>query len=215
MAKSAAMNQPYLSPGDAEALLFDLGRVVLDIDFSRAFQCWADHAGCEPAQLGERFLRDELYWRHEKGEISDEAFFAGLRSSLGIELSDTQFVEGWNAIFVGEMPGIHQLLARAARRLPVYAFSNTNAPHAAYFAAQYAEVLGHFRKIFLSSTIGLRKPDAEAYDHVVQAIGVPAERIVFFDDLAENIEGAAERGLKAVLVKSTDDVARALQALGI
>jgi FMN phosphatase YigB (HAD superfamily) len=209
------MNQPPLSPGSADALLFDLGRVVLDLDFNRTLGLWASHAGCEPAQLAERFLRDELYRRHEKGEISDEAFFAGLRSSLGIELSDTQFIEGWNAIFIGEMPGINQLLARAAKRLPLYAFSNTNAPHVACFSGQYAELLGHFREIFLSSTIGLRKPDAEAYDHVVQAIGVPAERIVFFDDLAENIRGAQERGLKTVLVTSPDDVASALEALGI
>jgi glucose-1-phosphatase len=209
------MNQPQLSPGDADALLFDLGRVVLDLDFNRTLGVWASHAGCQPAQLANRFLRDELYRRHEKGEISDEAFFAGLRSSLGIELSDTQFIEGWNALFIGEMPGINQLLARAAKRLPLYAFSNTNAPHVAYFSGQYAEVLGHFREIFLSSTIGLRKPDAEAYDHVVQAIGIPAERIVFFDDLAENIEGARERGLKAVIVTSPNDVARTLEALGI
>lgn len=209
------MNQPPLALGDAEALLFDLGRVVLDIDFSRTLQHWAHHAGCEPAQLAQRFLRDELYLRHERGEVSDKTFFAGLRSSLGIELSDSHFAEGWNAIFVGEVPGIHQLLIRAARSLPLYAFSNTNAPHVAYFSDQYAEVLSHFRKVFLSSTIGLRKPDAAAYDHVVQAIGVPAERIVFFDDLVENIDGARERGLKSVLVNSSDDVARALDALGI
>ena len=209
------INEPFLSPGDADALLFDLGRVVLDIDFSRVVRCWARHAGCEPIQLGPRFIRDELYRRHEKGEVSDAAFFAGLRSSLGIEISDAQFLEGWNAIFVGVIPGINQLLARAATRLPLYAFSNTNVPHVAHFSGQYAEVLGHFREIFLSSTIGLRKPDAEAYDHVVQAIGVPAERIVFFDDLDENIDGARQRGLKAVLVRSPDDVARALEALGI
>jgi putative hydrolase of the HAD superfamily len=209
------MNEPFLSPGDADALLFDLGRVVIDIDFSRVLGCWARHAGCEPAQLGQHFLRDELYHGHETGEISDAAFFAGLRSSLGIEISDAQFLEGWNAIFVGVIPGINQLLARASARLPLYAFSNTNAPHVAHFSSQYAEVLGHFREIFLSSTIGLRKPDAEAYDHVVQAIGVPAERIVFFDDLDENIEGARQRGLKAVLVRSPDDVARALEALRI
>lgn len=204
-----------LLPGDADALLFDLGRVVLDIDFNRTLGLWASHAGCEPASLRERFLRDELYQRHEKGEISDAAFFTGLRASLGIELSDTQFIEGWNAIFVGEIPGINRLLARAAKRLPLYAFSNTNAPHVAYFSGQYAELLGHFREVFVSSSIGLRKPDAEAYDHVVRAIGVPAERIVFFDDLAENIRGARERGLKAVLVNSPDDVARALEALDI
>jgi FMN phosphatase YigB (HAD superfamily) len=209
------MKPPVLSPGDADALLFDLGRVVLDLDFNRVLHCWARHAECEPAQLASRFLRDELYRRHEKGEISDEAFFAGLRSSLGIALSDTQFLEGWNAIFIGEMPGIHQLLARAAKHLPLYAFSNTNAPHVAHFSGQFAEVLGHFREIFLSSSLGLRKPDAEAYDHVVRAIGMPAGRIVFFDDLAENIEGARARGLKTVLVTSPNDVAGALEKLGI
>ena len=209
------MNQPSLSPGAADALLFDLGRVVLDIDFNRTLGCWARYAGCEPQLLMQRFSRDELYRRHEKGEISDAAFFAGLRSSLGVDLSDAEFLEGWNAIFVGEIPGIRQLLARAAQHLPLYAFSNTNVPHVAYFSGQYADVLGHFREIFLSSSIGLRKPDPEAYDHVVRAIGVPADRIVFFDDLAENIEGARARGFKAVHVSSPHDVAKVLAALGI
>ena len=208
------MTSPLLASGTADALLFDLGRVVLDIDFNRTLVCWAGHAGCEAAHLVGRFARDELYRRHEKGEIGDAEFFAGLRASLGVELSDAQLLEGWNAIFAGEMPGIALLLARAAQRLPLYAFSNTNT-HVNYFSQKYADVLGHFREMFLSSSIGLRKPDAQAYDHVVNAIGVPAERIVFFDDLAENIEGARGRGLITVHVTSPDDVANALAALGV
>src|SRR5258705_11053386 len=211
----AAMNRPLLFPGAADALLFDLGRVVLDIDFNKTLSCWAGHAGCEPAQLVTRFVRDEIYHRHETGEISDAEYFAALRSSLGVELSDAQFLEGWNALFAGEMPGIAALLKRAAQRLPLYAFSNTNGAHAEHFSQAYAGVLGHFREIFLSSMIGLRKPDAAAYDHVVKAIGVPAHRIVFFDDLAENIERARARGLTAVDVTSPEDVADALAALGI
>src|SRR5450631_778107 len=210
------MTPPPLSPGSADALLFDLGRVVLDIDFGKVMASWAGHAACEPAQLAARFSsRDEIFRRHETGEISDAEFFEYLRASLGIAISDTQFLEGWNAIFSGEMPGIAPMLARAAKRLPLYAFSNTNAPHVEHFSQAHADVLGHFRELFLSSSIGLRKPDAAAYDHVVKAIGIPAERIVFFDDLAENIEGARARGLTAVHVTSPDDVAHALAALGI
>ena len=210
------MTPPLLSPGAADALLFDLGRVVLDIDFSKVVACWAGHAGCEPAHLAGRFSwRDEFYQQHEKGEISDAEFFAALRALLDVELSDAQFLEGWNEIFAGEMPGIAPLLQRAAQRLPLYAFSNTNAAHVEHFSETYAGVLGHFREIFLSSAIGLRKPDAAAYDHVVKAIGVPASRIVFFDDLAENIDGARACGLTAVHVTSPDDVAHALAALGI
>jgi FMN phosphatase YigB (HAD superfamily) len=209
------MTSRPLSPGVADALLFDLGRVVIDIDFNKTLACWAGHAGCAPAHLVGRFTPDEIYRRHETGSISDAEFFASLRTSLGIDLSDAQFLEGWNAIFAGEMPGIAPLLARAAAQLPLYAFSNTNAAHVEHFSRAYSEVLGHFRQIFLSSTIGLRKPDAAAYDHVVKAIGVPAERIVFFDDLAENIDGARARGLTAVHVTSPDDVAHALAALGL
>ena len=210
------MTRPRLSPGSADALLFDLGRVVLDVDFGKVMASWAGHAACEPAQLAGRFSsRDEIFRQHERGEISDAEFFEYLRAALGIGISDAQFLQGWNAIFAGEMPGIAPLLARAANRLPLYAFSNTNGAHVEHFSRAYADVLGHFRKMFLSSSIGLRKPDAAAYDHVVQAIGVPASRIVFFDDLAENIEGARARGLIGVHVTSPDDIAAALAELGI
>ena len=208
------MNSP-LSPGSADALLFDLGRVVLDIDFGKALACWAGHAGRAPAELAARFVREEHYRQHEVGKIADADYFASLRASLGIGISDAQFLEGWNAIFAGEMPGIAPLLKRAATRLPLYAFSNTNRPHVEYFSIAHADVLGHFKQMFLSSTIGLRKPDAAAFDHVVRAIGVPAQRILFFDDLAENIEGARARGLTTVHVTGPDDVAKALAALGI
>ncbi|WMT71429.1 HAD-IA family hydrolase [Bradyrhizobium sp. Ash2021] len=204
-----------LAPNSADALLFDLGRVVLDIDFGKALACWAGHAGRAPADLAARFVREASYRDHEVGKIEDAAYFQSLRDALGIGISDAQFLEGWNAIFAGEMPGIAPLLKRAAAHLPLYAFSNTNRPHVAHFSKAYADVLGHFREVFLSSSIGLRKPDAAAYDHVVRAIGVPAERIVFFDDVAANIEGARARGLVAVHVTSPDDVVNALAALGI
>jgi glucose-1-phosphatase len=204
-----------LSPGAADALLFDLGRVVINIDFGKALACWAGHAGCEPSDLAARFAPDESYRHHEIGRLSDAEYFAALRSSLRIGISDEQFLEGWNAIFAGEMPDIANQLARAGKHLPLYAFSNTNRPHVEYFSSAYADVLKHFREVFLSSSIGLRKPDPAAYDHVVKAIGVPASRIVFFDDVAENVAGARAVGLHAVQVKSAADIAETLAALGI
>ena len=209
------MTEPQLCPGTPDVLLFDLGRVVIDIDFGKVLACWAGHAGCMPADLSKPFWQSETFRRHETGHAGDAEFFGALRTTLGIDLSDAQLLEGWNTIFAGEMPGINALLARAARRLPLYAFSNTNPPHVAHFSKPYADVLGHFREIFLSCAIGLRKPDAAAYDYVIKAIGVAAERIVFFDDLVENIEGARKRGLTAVHVTSPDDVAEALTALGL
>jgi glucose-1-phosphatase len=103
---------PHLLPTeDPAALLFDLGRVVIDFDIKRTLACWADHAGRAPADIMKRFVFDDLFWRHETGKINNTEFFAGLRSSLGINLSDEQFLEGWNATFIGEMPDIAGLLA--------------------------------------------------------------------------------------------------------
>jgi putative hydrolase of the HAD superfamily len=198
------------NPYGADALLFDLGRVIIDIDFDQALACWAGHAGCDPKDLGARFSHDDAYRRHEIGAIDDTAYFAALAASLGITITDEQWLEGWNAIFVGEMPGIADILAAAGRHVPLYAFTNTNRAHELYWSRRFAEVLTHFQEVYVSSTIGLRKPDAAAFDHVVAAIGMPAGRILFFDDNRENVEGARARGLQAVQVTSLADIVQAL-----
>jgi len=208
------MNLPP-APPSIDVLLFDLGRVVLDINFDTVMEKWAGHAGCAPADLAGRFVVNDSFRHHETGRIDDAAFFAGLRQSLGIGLSDAQFLEGWNAIFAGEMEGIAPLLRRAAKHFPLYVYSNTNRAHIAYFTEAHAQTLIPFRELYYSSTIGHRKPDAAGFDHVVKAIGMPASRIVFFDDLVENVKAAQACGLKAVHVRSSADVADALTALGI
>jgi len=76
------------------ALLFDLGGVVITLDFQRVFNRWAFVAGCEAASLAGRFSQDDAYARHERGEIDAAGYFARLRSTLGIELSDEQFLDG-------------------------------------------------------------------------------------------------------------------------
>ena len=54
----------------ADALLFDLGRVVIDIDFNRAFSRWAEHARCDQKLIREGFQQDTAYKRHERGEMT-------------------------------------------------------------------------------------------------------------------------------------------------
>jgi len=190
-----------MRPGDA--LLFDLGGVVIDIDINRVFSTWAAHAAVDAATIKSRRSRDKAHNDYETGKISLSTYFTSLRSSLGINLTDDQFFEGWNAIFVGEMPGISRALEKAARRTVLFAFSNTNSAHEEFFTRRFAEPLAHFSEIFVSSRIGLRKPDQEAFRFVAEKIGLPADRIIFFDDLAENVEGAKRFGMKTVHVTSS------------
>jgi FMN phosphatase YigB (HAD superfamily) len=136
----------------ADALLFDLGRVVINIDFNRAFSRWAGHARCDQKLIRERFRHDTAYKRHERGEIDSEEFFANLRASLGIDISDAQLLDGWNSILVGEMPGISELLAKAARSFLLYAFTNSNREHERYWLFMLLDFRPSCRRVFTKPT---------------------------------------------------------------
>jgi glucose-1-phosphatase len=201
-----------------EALLFDLGRVIIDISTDRAHGRWAELAGVPVAEIAARhaarIVGSEAYCRHERGEITDQAFFAHLRRDLEIELTDAQLSDGWNAVFIGEMPDIRRVLARAQTALPLFAFSNTNTAHTAFWSVRFADLLAPFRKIYLSHEIGARKPEPAAFRAVVADMAIAPQRILFFDDVAENVAGARECGLNAVQVATTADIERALGNMG-
>jgi putative hydrolase of the HAD superfamily len=193
-----------------DALLFDLGGVVVKIDFDRMFARWADHAGEELDTIRARFSFDTFYARHERGEVEASEYFASLRSSLRINLTDAEFTDGWTAIYVGEIPGVPQLLRSLKDRIPLYAFTNSNPTHVGVWANLYAETLKNFRRVFVSSDMGVRKPEPEAFARIATAIGVPLSRILFFDDTRENVEGAMAIGMQAVHVSSVHDIADAI-----
>ena len=201
------------SPGSrppVEAVVFDFGGVLVELDWARAFAHWARHAGADPDLLRQRFRFDAHYERHERGEIDAGAYFESLRGSLGIAIDDAVFEEGWSAIFAGEIAGIRDVVADLARRVPLYVFSNTNPTHHRAFARQFAELLAPFRQVFTSTGVGKRKPAPEAFHAVAQAIDVPPERILFFDDTIENVQGARAIGMQAFHVHALRDVQAAV-----
>jgi putative hydrolase of the HAD superfamily len=70
-------------PSDSvEALLFDLGGVVIEIDFDRVFSHWALCSNQNLGTIKSRFTFDSYYERHERGEIEASEYFASLRRSL-------------------------------------------------------------------------------------------------------------------------------------
>ncbi len=196
------------------ALLFDLGGVLIDIDFERALRAWAPMSRLSLAQLRESFHHDEYYERHERGEISAREYFAHLAQTLQLAGDPGQIAAGWNAIFPGEIPETTAMVRAARAELPCYLFTNTNAAHQEIWAALFPEVPRLFERIFASHEMGRRKPEIRAFEHVAREIGVTPGSILFFDDLLANVEGARAAGLQAVLVRSPQDVREALHKIG-
>ncbi|MEP7262386.1 MAG: HAD family phosphatase [Usitatibacter sp.] len=196
-----------------EALLFDLGGVLISIDFDRVIRRWAELSAVPFQALKPRFDHGEAYQRHERGEIEAKAYYESLRKSLGIELTDAQWEDGWNRVFGPEIAPTLSLLPRLAQQMPLYLFSNTNVTHHQYWSKRYAEALAPFRRQFVSCEMGLRKPEAASFEYVSREIGVPPENILFFDDTLANVEGARAVGLPSVWVKSSEDVRQAVFGL--
>lgn len=191
----------------AQALVFDFGNVLVDIDFGRAFAVWARCAGLPAGEVQSRFQFGDAYRAHECGAIDIHAYFASLRRSLDISITDEEFLSGWDAILGDPLPGIEPLVARLAAERPLFVFSNTNPTHAARIVSHYGSLMRHFRHLFTSCELGARKPEAEAYARLASRIGAPANTLVFFDDLEENVAGARRAGLQAHRVSSAAEIA--------
>lgn len=187
--------------------IFDMGNVIIDIDFKRVLGVWSHLSGTPLATLTERFKMGDVFQRHERGEITDEQFAADLCNEMGIALSFEQFSAGWHAVFVGLRPEVitlFQKLREEGHRVVV--LSNTNRLHLDFWPQHYPEIEANTDAMYLSQNLGMRKPEPEIFQHVLEKEGFTASQAVIFDDVAENIEAARAAGIEAVWVEDNQTV---------
>jgi len=55
-----------------------------------------------------------------------------------------------------------------------------------------------------ASLTGVMKPDPRAFRGGAEALGLPAEQIVFLDDMPWNVDGARQAGMTAIRVPWDD-----------
>lgn len=197
------------------ALLFDLGNVLIDVDFRRALDHWAPRSALARAELERRFGVDDAYERHERGEIGFAAYAAHLAATLELDATAAEIEAGWNAIFPGEFAKVRRAIEVARRRLPCHVFSNTNASHTAAWRRQFPELVAAIDRFHLSHEIGRRKPEPAAFAQVCAAMALPPADILFFDDLPANVEAGRLAGLQALVVRQPGDVVAALRERGL
>lgn len=181
--------------------IFDLGNVIVEIDFNRVLGTWSDLGRVPLATLKNRFHMGESFFKHERGEISDEQFAAEMCEQLGLALGFEQFAVGWQAVFVGVRPEViaimHKLREQGDR---VVILSNTNRLHCDFWPVEYPEVKNAADKIYLSQEMGLRKPDPEIFQRLLNEEEASVEEAIFLDDNLENIEAARALGIHSVHV---------------
>jgi len=196
-------------------VIFDLGGVVFLHSFDHALNLWSARSGVPFDDLKARYSHDGAYALHETNHISIAEYKDHVCRALGMELSQEDFIEGWNAIFEDEVPGVREVVERLRLSRPVVVLSNTNHTHCQFIQAKFADVLAKFDRVFYSHEIRARKPDPASYQTVLGAFGVTPDQALFLDDLPQNIEGARVAGLQTVHVRNFTAMMAGLRDRGL
>lgn len=187
--------------------IFDLGNVIVDIDFNRVMGVWSDYSRIPLANLQKNFVMGEAFHRHERGQISDEDFAAAVCQEMAMPLSFEQFAAGWQAVFVALRPEVIAVMKQLREQgHRVVVLSNTNRLHTRFWPGEYPQIAEAADKIYLSQEMGMRKPDPEIYLKLLEAEGFSADQAIFFDDNAGNIKGAQKVGITSILVAGKETV---------
>lgn len=184
-------------------ILFDLGGVILDINIQATLKRFYELGF--PAELMQypESMQTDIFFRYQTGKLETEQFRNEIRKASGVDMSDQEFDEAWNAMLVGIPRERTRLLKVLSKRYALYLLSNTSALHAQVFEKMYLDAAGEtmfdvFNKIYYSHEIGQHKPDPEAWEHVIKDAAILPEETLFLDDSIQNIKAAKELGFQAI-----------------
>jgi glucose-1-phosphatase len=207
-----------MKKGEFDAIIFDLGGVILEIDYALPVAAFTNLGYTDFDSLYGKAQQASLFDQLEKGLISGEAFVQSVKDVLP-NASDQQITDAWNAIIIGFPPQRLDYLKTVNAQLPTFLLSNTNEIHERCFNALLLEkhnakdMHGFFTKAYLSHEINLRKPDAEAFRHVLQDQDLVPERTLFIDDLPQHIASARSLGIQTIQLESVHDLEDVLSPL--
>ncbi len=190
-----------------ENIIFDLGGVILDIDYNRTRKAFEDLGVTHFDEMYSQANANQLFQKLETGHISNDDFFNQLDKATDLGLSSQQMRTAWDAMLLDFRESSLNFLAEIKSKYNTYLFSNTNFIHmeAFHHIFQSKERVhpfnDYFDQAFYSCEIGLRKPELESYQWILNHLNIEAAKTLFIDDSIQNIEAAKEVGIQTIYFK--------------
>ncbi len=175
--------------------IFDIGNVLVDFDFKKLLCQIAEDSGLPVEPPTERDL--EMHHAVEEGVISDQEFVDYLNEAKGLAWTVDTLIGVWQKMFTVNPAGRKLFLDSIARGLPVYTLSNIAEHHIEAIERNWPGFFDGATGLFLSYEIGVRKPDAKIYSHLLENLGIEGKQCLFLDDRADNVEAACAAGIQA------------------
>jgi len=191
-------------------ILFDLGNVLVPIDFQRSINAFIQLGVSNFDISFEKVKNVKVFHDFEIGLISPNEFRNHLRKGVLHSCTDQELDNAWNAIILPFPVEVAKLLDQVAQKYDLYLLSNTNKIHCEYFNNDYKNVSGGksfadiFKKTYYSHELHQRKPSKEIFLSVLTDSGINANETVFLDDLKENLKAPEELGFQTIWVEYTE-----------
>ncbi len=177
-----------------DTIIFDFGNVFINLAEEAPFEhmrkaglvCWNEDL-------------DNLNKRYEKGKIKESDFFGGLQKYIPNK-SLIEIRDAWNAILLDFPLYRLEFLQKLSTKYRLFLLSNTDATHIEKFENKVGETFSRefyqcFEKVYFSFEIGLRKPDPEIFNYIINKHELSPKRTLFVDDNKHNTDVAANLGL--------------------
>jgi putative hydrolase of the HAD superfamily len=189
-----------------ENIIFDLGGVLLDIDYNLTRKAFERLGVANFDEMYSQANANFLFQNLETGKITEPEFYKELNRATGLHLSEREIKKAWNAMLLSFREKSLEFLEQLKNRYQIYLLSNTNQIHLNSFYEIYHQKERKnsfeqiFNKAFYSFEIGLRKPDVDCYEWVLNDLQIDPQKSLFIDDSINNIHGAEKAGLQTLLL---------------
>lgn len=184
-------------------IILDLGGVILNLDQEKTFNNF-QNLGLNISKINDEFT---FFNDFEKGDISQIEFRQCLKNIINKSVDDKKIDEAWNSMLLDIPLERIEIIKFLKSKYEMYLLSNTNEIHINYFENYFASTFKNekwenlFNEIFYSHIIGLRKPNVNIYEYVLNEIGKTAKECIFIDDNKINLQGAQKVGMRTIWAK--------------
>lgn len=192
------------------AIVFDLGKVLVDFDFGIAAKKIADRSTRPPAEVKSFIDQTPLLMDYESGRVTRREFFELVRAATGFRGTIEEFGEFFADIFtpIEPMTELHAVLRR--QKIPAYIFSNTSDLAIEHIRHNFP-FFKNFDGYVFSYEVGAMKPQPKIYEVMEKMSGRRGADLIYIDDRLENVEAGSARGWRTILHESPEKTHAALQ----
>ncbi len=188
-------------------IIFDLGGVLLNIDYNLTEQAFIAAGVTNFHELYSQLRQSDLFDKLEMGQIPPEEFIAAMQRASEISITEAQVVAAWNAMLLDFPVRRLQILQQLRLYHDLFLLSNTNEIHEAAFNDILMRSHGipnigvFFDKVYLSHRIGMRKPMKEIFERVLNDNCLQPGHTLFIDDSPQHIAAAKGLGIQTIYLE--------------